>query len=109
VEKDGEEVEGEVVPHPHPLSKGEGGLCSNLIINFLLFLVGFLVGLIESNKKYLTCNLHNKKLKDNTKINKPAGAGAPLTNDQASFSFGEGLGLPAETAGMRERCLCSSS
>jgi len=61
----------------------------------LLFLVGFLVGLIESNKKYLTCNLHNKKLKDNTKINKPAGAGAP-------FSFGEGLG-------MRERGLCSSS
>jgi len=61
----------------------------------LVFLVGFLVGLIESNKKYLTCNLHNKKLKDNTKINKPAGAGAPLTNDQASFSFGEGLGMRA--------------
>jgi hypothetical protein len=56
-------------------------------------LVFFLALAEKPNNQYLTFNLHNKKLKDNPKINQPAGAGAPLTNDQASFSFGEGLGM----------------
>jgi len=47
----------------------------------------FLVGLIEKpNNQYLTFNLHTQQLKENIKINQPAGAGAP-------FSFGEGLGM----------------
>jgi lipopolysaccharide transport system permease protein len=70
----------------------------------------FLVGLIEKpNNQYLTFNLHTQQLKENIKINQPASTGAPLTKDQASFSPGEGPGLPAETAGIRDEILISPS